>query len=54
MLITKSPVTDNSLVASYLEGHESSLETLIHRHKRAVFSYIKKYVKDAELADDFR
>lgn len=43
---------DHQLVAHYLEGNESALETLIQRHKRRIFSYILFIVKDKQLAED--
>jgi RNA polymerase sigma factor (sigma-70 family) len=45
-------VSDQELIGKYLNGHEQSLETLIIRHKRKVYSYIFMVVKDDQLADD--
>jgi RNA polymerase sigma factor (sigma-70 family) len=45
-------LNDNELVALYLSGSESSLEILIHRHKKRVYSYIKQLVKEKEIAED--
>jgi RNA polymerase sigma factor (sigma-70 family) len=45
-------INDQELVHSYIQGNEVALSTLIHRHKRAIFSYIVKVVKDKTLAED--
>jgi RNA polymerase sigma-70 factor (ECF subfamily) len=45
-------ISDQELIAKYLDGHEKSLEKLIFRHKRKVYSYIMMVVKDAQVADD--
>ena len=47
-----SNLNDNELVATYLKGEESSLEVLVYRHKKRVYSYIKQLVKDKEVAED--
>ena len=44
--------SDQELVNEYLHGKESSLEILIHRHKRRIFSSIYFLVRDKELTDD--
>jgi RNA polymerase sigma-70 factor (ECF subfamily) len=44
--------TDKQLIDSYLAGSHSSLEVLIHRHKKRVYSYIYMVVKDKHLAED--
>ncbi|MDD2382011.1 MAG: sigma-70 family RNA polymerase sigma factor [Mariniphaga sp.] len=43
---------DNELVQCFIEGDQNSLEILIHRHKRRVYSYILLIVKNQELAED--
>ena len=48
----KSQSTDHELVASYIKGNEQSLQTLILRHQRKVFTSIYLLVKDREQADD--
>lgn len=48
----KSQSTDHELVASYIKGNEQSLQELILRHQRKVFTSIYLLVKDRELADD--
>lgn len=45
-------ISDQELIAKYLNGNEKSLEKLIYRHKRKVFAYIMMVVKDDQLADD--
>jgi RNA polymerase sigma factor (sigma-70 family) len=45
-------ISDKELIGKYLKGNEKSLEKLIHRHKRKVYSYIMMVVKDDQLADD--
>ena len=43
---------DQELVRQYLEGHEFAFETLLHRHKRKVWSHIYLLVRDRELTED--
>jgi RNA polymerase sigma factor (sigma-70 family) len=45
-------IDDHELVNQYTNGNESALETLIHRHKRRLFTYIFMIVKNRELAED--
>ena len=45
-------LSDHQLIQDYLSGRESSLETLINRHKNRVYSYIFYTVKDSNLAED--
>ena len=45
-------LNDNELVQKFIEGDQKSLETLIHRHKSRIFSYILLIVKNQELAED--
>ncbi|HOY32420.1 MAG TPA: sigma-70 family RNA polymerase sigma factor [Bacteroidales bacterium] len=44
--------SDQALIDSYLSGKHSSLEVLIHRHKKRVYTYILMVVKDSHLAED--
>jgi RNA polymerase sigma factor (sigma-70 family) len=44
--------TDHELVQEFLDGSRSSLEILINRHRRKVFSYILYNIKDNHLAED--
>jgi len=43
---------DQALIDSYLSGNHSSLEVLINRHKKRVFTYILMVVKDTHLSED--
>ena len=43
---------DQQLVSLYIQGKESALETLIHRHKKRLFNYILNIAQDRDLAND--
>ncbi len=45
-------LTDQELVRLYIDGDHSSLEALIKRHQRKIFSYIMLIVKDKHVAED--
>lgn len=45
-------VSDQELIKSYVKGNQTSLETLINRHKEKVYTYISLMLKDKTLADD--
>ncbi|MEI6696254.1 MAG: sigma-70 family RNA polymerase sigma factor [Bacteroidota bacterium] len=45
-------LTDNELIAKYLDGNHQMLECLISRHQKKVFSYILMIVKDKAIAED--
>jgi len=45
--------TDQELSRRYIAGDVSSLEILIKRHQRKLFSYIIHLVRDKQLAEDF-
>ena len=45
-------VSDQDLVNQYINGHESSLEELILRHKTKIYTSIYLLVKDTYLAED--
>jgi RNA polymerase sigma factor (sigma-70 family) len=45
-------VSDQELIDLYLSGSHSSIEILIRRYKRKVFTYIYLNVKDRHLAED--
>ena len=47
-----SQISDHELINAYIQGQQSALESLIHRHKSRVFAYILMVVKDKELAED--
>jgi RNA polymerase sigma factor (sigma-70 family) len=44
--------TDQELIDSYLDGNHTSLEKLILRHRKRVFSYVLMVVRDHHLAED--
>jgi len=46
-------LSDQELISLYLGGDIASLEILIKRHQRKLFSYIIHLVKDRQLAEDF-
>lgn len=43
---------DNELVQLYINGNEEALATLLHRHKRRIYSSIYLIVRDKPLAED--
>lgn len=45
-------LSDLELVQLYIGGNESSLEVLLERHKRKIFTSIIMVVKDRQLAED--
>jgi len=45
-------LTDNELIANYINGDETSLKHLINRHQKKIFSYILMSVRNRELAED--
>jgi RNA polymerase sigma factor (sigma-70 family) len=49
---TAGVLNDQELVRSYLEGNEKAFETLLHRHKRKVWSHIYLMVRDREVTED--
>jgi len=45
--------TDEELVLRYKSGGDrTAFETLVHRYERELFSYLRRYVGDAALAED--
>jgi RNA polymerase sigma-70 factor (ECF subfamily) len=44
--------SDQELIRLYLQGNEASLETLIKRHQRNVFTAIYIMVRNRSLAED--
>lgn len=48
----KSQLADHELVMQFINGRQSGIETLIHRHKSKVFTYISMYIRDSSLAED--
>ncbi|MFO7998119.1 MAG: sigma-70 family RNA polymerase sigma factor [Bacteroidales bacterium] len=45
-------ISDQELIRQFISGDHSSLEILISRHQRKIFSYILLIVKDKHLAED--
>ncbi len=45
-------ISDHELVERYRKGCQASIETLVHRHKNKVYSYILMMVKNTTLAED--
>lgn len=45
-------LSDNDLIAKYLEGNHQMLECLITRHQKKIFTYIFVTVKDKAIAED--
>jgi len=48
----KQFINDQELVHLYINGNESALSTLIHRHKKQIFSHIMQLVKNKAVAED--
>ena len=49
---SKQLLSDQELVSRYLNGKEGSLEVLINRHKKKIFTHLFLLVKDQALAED--
>lgn len=45
-------ITDNELVVKFVNGDAQAIETLIHRYKTKVYTYIYLTVRDQQLAED--
>jgi RNA polymerase sigma factor (sigma-70 family) len=45
-------LSDNELIAKYLEGDHQMLEALITRHQKKIFSYILVTIKDKAVSED--
>ena len=45
-------ISDAILVSNYIDGDESSLETLVTRHKQRIYSFIYSKVYDRDVAED--
>ncbi|MCK9613187.1 MAG: sigma-70 family RNA polymerase sigma factor [Bacteroidales bacterium] len=50
--MTLQLTNDQALIDSYLSGNHASLEVLINRHKKRIYSYILMVVKDVHLSED--
>lgn len=51
-MINDRVISDQELIRQFINGDHSSLEGLVKRHQRKVFSYILLIVKDKHLAED--
>jgi RNA polymerase sigma factor (sigma-70 family) len=51
-MVRNKKETDSSLVKSYIEGNEYSLEILIKRHQQRLYSFIYSKIKDRDLTED--
>ena len=47
-----SAASDQDLVASAREGHMEAYDQLVRRHRRSVFAFIRRLVRDRDLAED--
>lgn len=45
-------ITDAVLVSNYINGDESALSILIHRHKQKIYSFIYSKVFDRDITED--
>ena len=45
-------LTDQQLIALYLEGEEKAFEVLLNRHQQKIYTSIYLFVKDQSLAED--
>ena len=49
----QSPMTDEELLIRFRDsGDREAFEQLVHRYERELFSYLRRYLGDAELAED--
>jgi len=51
-MINDRVISDQELIRQFINGDHTSLEVLVKRHQRKVFSYILLIVKDKHLAED--
>jgi len=51
-MVRNKKETDSSLVKSYIEGNEHSLEILIKRHQQRLYSFIYSKIQDRDLTED--
>lgn len=50
--MVKLELPDALLVTNYMNGDESALELLIHRHKSKIYGFIHSKVQDREVCED--
>ncbi|MGB6042954.1 MAG: RNA polymerase sigma factor [Pirellulales bacterium] len=49
----KSLISDEQLLLDYREtGNPTSFETLVHRYEREMYGFLRRFLHDAELAED--
>ncbi len=48
----KNQATDYQLVRQFIDGDNSGIEILIHRHKTKLYTYISMYIRDKSFAED--
>ena len=44
--------SDDELIQRFISGDQSSVESLILRHKNKVYGYISMYIRDQALAEE--
>jgi RNA polymerase sigma factor (sigma-70 family) len=47
-----TPLNDQQLISTYLDGDERAFEELLNRHKQKIYTSIYLFVKDQSLAED--
>ena len=47
-----TPLNDQQLIVSYLDGNDKAFEELLTRHKQRIYTQIYLFVKDKALAED--
>lgn len=47
-----TPLTDATLIASYIEGNENALGLLIKKHQSRIFGFIYSKINDRDIAND--
>ncbi|GAA0745901.1 sigma-70 family RNA polymerase sigma factor [Gaetbulibacter jejuensis] len=52
MIMKHELITDAVLVKNYIQGDESALSVLIHRHKQKIYSFIYSKVFDKDITED--
>lgn len=45
-------ITDQQLIVDYLKGDEKSLEVLIHRYLKPIYSFVYRYLNNKQEAED--
>jgi RNA polymerase sigma-70 factor (ECF subfamily) len=51
--MSRSSLSDEELLLAYRKSHDSDLfAELVHRYERELYSYLRRYLGDAEMAED--